>query len=187
MLTVLYDACVLYPVTLRDLLMELAYSKRFQARWTDLIHDEWTRNLLEKRPDLTRQNLERTIENMNRAVPDCLITGFEDLIPSLTLPDLDDRHILAAAIRGKVQYIVTFNLRDFPPRYLEPHGIEALHPNEFILSLIQENKDLILMALRNTRARLKNPPRTAQEHLERLKMQGLTQSMTLLEQDIASI
>jgi predicted nucleic acid-binding protein len=185
--TVLYDACVLYPATLRDLLIELAYSKQFQARWTDSIHDEWTRNLLEKRPDLTRVNLERTVENMNRAVPSCLITNFEDLIPSLTLPDLNDRHVLAAAIRGKVEYIVTFNLRDFPQIYLEPHGIEAIHPDEFILSLIRTNKALVLMALGNTRARLKNPSRTAEQHLERLKNQGLVQSMALLEQDVKSI
>ena len=68
MLTVLYDACVLYPATLRDLLIELAYSKQFQANWSWQIHDEWVRNLLIQRPDLTRDSLERTIQNMNPEV-----------------------------------------------------------------------------------------------------------------------
>lgn len=183
MLTVLYDACVLYPATLRDLLIELAYSKRFQARWSWQIHDEWVRNLLVHRPDLTRDSLERTIQNMNRAVPSCLVTDFEDLIPKLTLPDANDRHVLAAAIKGQADYIVTFNLRDFPKTHLEPHGIEAIHPDEFIVGLIQSNKNLVLSAFRNTRLRLKNPVRSVDEQLERFSAQGLPQSMALLEKD----
>jgi predicted nucleic acid-binding protein len=187
MLTVLYDACVLYPATLRDLLIELASSKQFQAKWTTLIHDEWVRNLLVQRPDLTRANLERTIQNMNRAVPSCLVVDFEDLIPSLTLPDVNDRHVLAAAITGQTEYIVTFNLRDFPRMHLEPHGIEAIHPDQFILSLIHSNKNLVLSAFRNTRLRLKNPARTVEEQLERFAAQGLPESMELLEKDKAEL
>lgn len=98
--TALSDACVLYPAPLRDLLMHLALTDLFRAKWTDQIHDEWIRSVLEQRPDLRREQLERTRQLMNAHVRDCLVTGYEDLIPALSLPDPDDRHVLAAAIRG---------------------------------------------------------------------------------------
>ncbi|MEZ2233262.1 PIN domain-containing protein [Microcoleus sp.] len=96
----LYDACVLYSAPLRDLLMQLALTDLFQARWTDEIHDEWIRNVLKNRPDLTIEQLTRTKDLMNRYVRDCLVTGYEWIIPSLNLPDPNDRHILAAAIKS---------------------------------------------------------------------------------------
>jgi hypothetical protein len=130
-LTALYDACVLYPASLRDLLMWLARSGLFRARWTDAIHDEWIRNLLNDRSDLTAAQLERTRELMNAAVRDCLVTGYGHLIETLTLPDPDDRHVLAAAIQGGASVIVTFNLTDFPAETLQPYGIEAQHTGPY--------------------------------------------------------
>jgi len=94
--TVIYDACVLYPAPLRDLLMRLALSDLYRARWTDMIHDEWTRNVLKDPPDLKAEDLERTRSLMNAHVRDSLVTGFEHLIPSVELPDADDRHVVAA-------------------------------------------------------------------------------------------
>ena len=134
--TALYDACVLYPAPLRDLLMHLAITDLFRARWTDQIHDEWIRSLLDNRPDLKLEQLERTRTLMNSHVRDCLVTGFEPLIDGLTLPDPDDRHVLAAAIRTRASVIVTFNLDDFPSDVLEPVGLEAQHPDEFVTHLI---------------------------------------------------
>jgi len=99
--TVIYDACILYPAPLRDLLMQLALTGLFQARWTDRIHDEWTRNVLKNRPDLTVAQLNRTRAMMNAAVEDALVLEYEYIIPSLELPDTDDRHVLAAAIAAK--------------------------------------------------------------------------------------
>ena len=98
--TVIYDACILYPAPLRDLLMQLALTGLFQARWTDRIHDEWTRNVLKNRPDLTVAQLNRTRAMMNAAVED-VVLEYEYIIPSLELPDTDDRHVLAAAIAAK--------------------------------------------------------------------------------------
>ncbi len=118
--TALHDARVLYPATRRDFLMSLAETNLFRARRTDRIHDEWMRNLLADRTDLTRQQVERTRQFMDAAVPDCLISGYEDLIAALELPDADDRHVLAAAIRGRVDVIVTLNLKDFPPPPWQP-------------------------------------------------------------------
>src|SRR5688572_7184384 len=97
--TAIYDACVLYPAPLRDFLMWLALSGRFRARWSEQIHDEWTRNLLAKRPDLRVERLKQTVALMNRAIPDACVSGHEPLINGLILPDPDDRHVLAAALR----------------------------------------------------------------------------------------
>ena len=113
--TVIFDACVLYPAPLRDILLRLATTGLFTAKWTDQIHDEWIRNAVKKRPEL-KDKLPRTRELMNRAVPDSLVTGYEFLIESLELPDSNDRHVLAAAIRSGAQAIVTFNLKDFPEK-----------------------------------------------------------------------
>lgn len=108
--TVLYDVCVLYPAPLRDLLMHIAVTDLYRAKWTDAIHDEWTRNVLKDRPDLKPEQLQRTRDLMNALARDCLVTGYERLIDAVTLPDPDDRHVLAAAIRAGADIIVTFNL-----------------------------------------------------------------------------
>ncbi len=113
-LTVVYDACVLYPAPLRSLLMYLAMTGLYRARWTNDIHEEWMRNVQRDYPDVTRQQAERIRDLMNAHIGDCLVTGYETLIPSLALPDPDDRHVLAAAICCEADIILTFNLKDFP-------------------------------------------------------------------------
>jgi hypothetical protein len=175
--TAIYDACVLYPAPLRDLLMHLALTDLFRAKWTDAIHDEWIRSVLEDRADLTREQLERTRALMNLHVRDCLVTNYEDLIPSLTLPDPDDRHILAAAIRGRADMIVTFNLADFPPDVLAGYGIEAQHPDDFIVHLLDLAPGPVCAAVKRQRESLHNPPKSAGELLATFESQGLPQTV----------
>jgi hypothetical protein len=100
---VLYDACVLHPAPLRDLLIRIAQVGLVRARWSERILDECFRSILRQRPDLQPEALRRTRELMKEAVADCLVTGFEALIPDLSLPDEDDRHVLAAAVRAGAQ------------------------------------------------------------------------------------
>jgi len=104
--------------------MHLALTDLFRAKWTDAIHEEWIRNLLKDRPDLTREQLERTRRLMDAHTRDSIVTDYEDLIPALSLPDSDDRHVLAAAIRSGADVIVTFNLADFPPEILDLHFLK---------------------------------------------------------------
>jgi PIN domain len=174
--TAVYDACVLYPAPLRDFLVWLALTDLFKARWTDEIHDEWIRNVLNKRPDLTLKQLTRTKDLMNKYVRDCLVTGYQSLIPSLTLPDPGDRHILAAAIRCNTDVIVTFNRKDFPKEYLTSYGIEAQHPDEFIRHLLDLNSVMVCQAAEKHRRTLKKPPKTTEEYLDTLLRQGLSQT-----------
>jgi predicted nucleic acid-binding protein len=178
--TAVYDACVLYPAPLRDLLMHLAMTDLFRARWTDRIHDEWIRSVLENRPDLKRAQLQRTRRLMNAHVLDCLVIGYENLIDGLVLPDSNDRHVLAAAIRAGADIIVTYNLDDFPAQILDPLGIEARHPDIFIANLLDLDAPAVCAAVRRQRQSLRNPPKTVDEFLEILAKQGLVQTVVAL-------
>lgn len=180
--TVVYDACVLYPAPLRDLLMHLALSDLYRARWSDMIHDEWIRNVRSNRPDLDPARLERTRTRMNHAVRDCVVTGFEYLIPSMNLPDPDDQHVVAAAIHSGASLIVTFNLKDFPPEALKPYNLAAQHPDDFIVDLLDLHPTAVLEAAAHHRRSLKSPPKTADEYLDTLLAQGLTQSVAVMRQ-----
>jgi predicted nucleic acid-binding protein len=178
--TAVYDACVLYPAPLRDFLMWLGLSGRFRARWSAQIHDEWKRNLLLNRSDLTAAQLDRTSALMDVAIPDGLVTDHEVLITGLTLPDPDDRHVLAAAIRCNASVIVTFNERDFPPAALSPFGIEAQHPDLFIENLFDLDPAAVVTAAQRQRAQLKNPPMDVDGYIDVLRRQGLVQTARLL-------
>jgi hypothetical protein len=180
--TVVYDACVLYPAPLRDFLMHLALTDLYRARWSDLIHDEWMRNVLASRPDLKREQLDRTRELMNHAVRDCVVTGFDYLIPTIDLPDPDDRHVVAAAIHSGASLIVTFNLKDFPPEALRPYNLGAQHPDDFIFDLLDLHPALVCEAAANHRRSLRNPPKSADDYLDTLLAQGLTQTVAVLRQ-----
>src|SRR5207245_1767517 len=126
---VVYDASVLYPSTLRDLLIRIAQAGLAQAKWTEGILDEMFAALRRQRPELDPSKLDRTRQLMARAVRDWKITGHEVLIDSLKLPDPDDRHVLAAAIKANAQVIVTANLRDFPAESLRPWNIDPKSPD----------------------------------------------------------
>lgn len=180
--TAIYDACVLYPAPLRDFLLQLAVSDLFRARWTNEIHNEWQRNLLENRPDLKASDLQRTRELMDSHVRDCLIDGYQSLIETLNLPDADDRHVLAAAIVGRVDVIVTFNTKDFPEKVLEQYSIEAQHPDEFIAHLCDLSPSTIYKVAKMIRARLKNPPMSVDDYLNCLAKQGLSKTVDFLRE-----
>jgi len=155
--------------------MSVAQAGLFRARWTEQIHDEWTRNLAAKRPDIA-DKLTHTRNQMNEAVLDCLITGYEPLINCLDLPDEDDRHVLAAAIVGRASVIVNYNLKDFPPEILKPFGIHAEHPDQFISYLFDLAPPMVAAQVKTLRTRLKNPPVTVDELLERYLQAGLPET-----------
>jgi hypothetical protein len=178
--TAVYDANVLYPAPLRDLFIRLAQAGVVRARWTEEIHDEWVRNLLVDRPDLTPERLLRTRTLMNDAVRDCLVTGYDHWIPTLSLPDAGDRHVLAAALCAGAEVIVTFNLKDFPSEFLVPHGIAAVHPDEFVVNLLDTVPGLVCEAVKRQREGLRNPSRTIEELLATLESQGLVETVSRL-------
>ena len=179
---VLLDASVLYPAPLRDLLLQLAISGLFQGKWTEEIHDEWIRNLVKNRPDLSLDKLTYTKNTINKAVPDCLVTGYESLVEALSLPDANDCHVLAAAIRSHAQIIVTYNVKDFPRNILEKYDVEALHPDAFLRHQIDLSPPLFLACVKTVHLRLKKPKKTTEEYLETLMSQNLPQTTNFLKQ-----
>lgn len=144
-LIALYDSCVLYPAPLRDLLMHLSLADLFRAKWTETIHDEWTRNILANRPDLTKEQLQRTRDLMNAHVRDCLVTGYESLIPALSLPDSNDRHVLAAAIRASASIIVTYNLKDFPSEWIDRYDAAFNRSQADIISHCTDKENIVVL------------------------------------------
>ena len=162
--------------------MHLALTDLFRARWTRLIHEEWMRALLVNRPDLTRAQLERTRHLMDAHARDALIHDFEDLIPSLSLPDPNDRHVLAAAIRGRADVIVTYNTRDFPPAAVGAYGIDVQHPDEFLTHVLDIAPGTVLAALQRLRQSLRNPSIPADQYLSRLEQHGLASFVAKLKE-----
>jgi len=183
---VIYDACVLFPAPLRDLLVRVARTGVVRAHWSDRIIEECFRAVLRERPDLVPENLARTKDRMNIALPDANVTGHEPLIESFTLPDPDDCHVLAAAVRIGAQAIVTFNLDDFPATALEPLGLEAKHPDDFMVEALDLAPGAIAAAINEQAATLRNPPKTVAELLDTLQRQGLPLAVARLRDAFGS-
>lgn len=183
--TALYDANVLYPASLRDLLVRLGQTGLYRARWTETILDEMLTALLRRQPDLDAARLARTRQLMCEAVPDCLVTGYESLVAGLDLPDPDDRHVLAAAVRCHAQVIVTDNVSDFPPERVRPYALEAQTPDEFVLHLVDLAPATVATVVQQQADALRNPPQTLADVLERLSRIGLARAVAALREELS--
>lgn len=161
--------------------MRLALTDLFKAHWTDKIHEEWINALLRK-DKFTKEKLERVRDLMDAHVKDAKVTGYEPLIDTLELPDPDDRHVLAAAIRCNADAIVTFNLKDFPEDCLSPYGIDLLHPDDFIYYQIDMAPSLCCSAIKNQRLALNKPTIDVDDFLSILQKQELPQTVSKLRE-----
>lgn len=180
MITAFLDANVLYPPTLRSVLLELAHADLYAARWSDDVHREWMRSLASSRPTLPPAAIVRMRALMEAHIGDVSVRGYEPLIATLVLPDPEDRHVLAAAIHGKASVIVTSNLKDFPIEVLAPYEITAQHPDAFVLSLLNADAEGVAMALAADRADLMNPPLSVDDYLAALERSGLPETVAAL-------
>ena len=177
----LLDANVLYSSFIRDICVVLVRADAFHGRWTDEIHQEWMRALRRNDPRATPERLERIRARINGASPDGLITGYESLVPNLNLPDPDDRHVLAAAIAGRCDTIVTKNLKDFPDEYLARYRIEAQTPDTFLTNQMRRDAVLFCATIRKVRIFLRNPPYSVERYLSDLRGEGLGGTVSALE------
>jgi len=181
------DACVLYPATLRDFLLRLAQAGVYAPFWSETILEECFRSVQRDRPDLSASQLARTRKFMNDAFEEALVTGHETGLETYILPDPDDRHVLAAAVHSGATWIVTFNLRDFPERALEPLGIQAIHPDAFVLACLEHSPDVVLRVLHTQQDALIRPRPTLEELLGRLQEQGLIHSIAGLRERLGGL
>ncbi len=180
---VVLDANVLYPFRVRDVLLRFAEAGLFRARWSPQILDEWVTSLISMKPHLEESILSQR-EAMGRAFPEALIEGHEALIPGLSLPDANDRHVLAAAIRASAQHIVTANLRDFPSEALTPYGVEAIAPDTFLAATYELYPREATAALRRMRQTYSRPAMTPNEFVLDLMRVGLPRLAALIRREI---
>ncbi|WP_239087014.1 PIN domain-containing protein [Catellatospora methionotrophica] len=176
-MTVIYDANVLYPNTLRDLLIRLARAGVVRARWTDQILDEVTEALRRNRPDIDAAKIRRLRELINAAVRDCLVTDYQDLTDTIDLPDKDDRHVVAAAIAAEAHSIITWNMRDFPADRLAAHGLRAQTPDDFVCALIEDARPVVWSCIQQIADARTLRPLTAHDVLAQLERDGLIRAV----------
>jgi hypothetical protein len=169
----IYDACVLYPFHLRNLLLQCAVDRLVDARWTDEIHDEWMRSLLADRPALSRDDLTRTRGLMNRVLPEANVIGYQRHVEAVRLTDLDDRHVVAAAIEANASLVVTWNVRDFPLRELARHGLRRQTPDALLMDLYEALPEITVATTASARTNLTRSGISAPEFVQILSRQGL--------------
>jgi hypothetical protein len=181
--TALLDACVLFPVAICDALMSVAATGVYAPKWTRRIDEEWMRRL-EKEKGTPHGTYATRCECMHQACPDWEVpeVAWAKLAPCLELPDAGDQHVLAAAIAGHADCLVTFNLRDFPVEVLGPLGIEVLHPDSFLVAQLDLDTLRVLPAFKKMRARLRNPAFTPATFADAMERNGLPQTASLLRE-----
>ncbi|MDR1213320.1 MAG: PIN domain-containing protein [Propionibacteriaceae bacterium] len=168
MRVVVYDADVLYSSVLRDVLIRVGIAGLARPRWTERILDEVFENLAANRPDLDETRLARTRRLMNAALRDVTVTGHERWIKQVTLPDPNDRHVLAAAIEADAEFVVTKNLKHFPASVLAAFGMTAVHPDHFLLDLCDAHRKTLRGIIVDIAAAWKSTEATPESVLDAL-------------------
>ena len=177
------DANVLFSAPLRSVLINLALIKAIRMSWSEAVNREWVDALMERRPDLKRGNLQLTVAAMNEALPDANVVEYENLIDRFKLPDPDDRHVAAAALRAGCPIILTYNLKDFPAEAVNPHQLSTAHPDAFLADVAVGDLDALVTSARYARADLRRPPVSATDY----RRIGLDRTARLLEPHIGAI
>lgn len=180
---VILDANVLYPFGVRDALLTFAEADLYRARWSAQILDEMETAIVRRRPDRT-DNIAHTRREMTKAFPEAEVTGHETLIDSLDLPDENDRHVLAAAIRASAQLIVTENIKDFPSEALSPYDVETVDADTFLAGTFELYSPDALSALRKMRLNYEAPPMDRSEFIVYLQRNGLGKLAALARANI---
>lgn len=175
------DANVIVPMVAADILMRLAERDLYRPVWSNRILDETRRTVLKLHPKLTEGQVERRLSYMNDAFEDALVTGWEHLEDSVTLPDPNDRHVLACAIVSGADAIVTNNVKDFPAEGLKPFGIESIRLDDFLLDIIDHVPDQVVEVIRELVRDSERPPLTTAEVLSSLAAAGAPSSARELD------
>ncbi|WP_245907024.1 PIN domain-containing protein [Reichenbachiella versicolor] len=174
--TAVLDANVLFPIVIRDYLLWLATYELYSPKWSKTLLDEFSSIFSKKKMDLTMEQIRKQIDWMNKACPDALVEKYETLIETVKLPDQDDRHVVAAALKCNANVIVTNNLKDFPTSYIESLGLNIIDPDTFIADMIDLSPDKCTDAFREMVLKKRKPPYDEIQYLEILRKNGLHQT-----------
>jgi predicted nucleic acid-binding protein len=178
--TALIDTNVLVGALTRNLLLTLAEAGLFRARWSATTLNEFERAFVKLYGEAERDTAVIQRQRMEAAFPEARIEVRDHLINSLTLPDPDDRHILAAAIDARAGVIVTENTKDFPADRLVPHGIEAVRLDDFLADCIDRADAGAIAAIRRMRLRFQRPDIDADALIRRVDKLGLSETAKML-------
>lgn len=175
---VVLDTNVIYPIEIRDLLFWFAHYDLFTPKWSKHIFDEW--EIVMRRKGISEKEVKKRSAIANSAFPDALVENYENLIPNLNLPDEEDKHVLAAAIKINADVIVTNNLKDFPKAYINQFGISVKNADNFIADIIDLNNETAIKAFREMVLNRKNPNLDEFQVLDNLRKNGLIDSANYL-------
>ena len=178
---------ILYPFHLRNIIVQAAVDRLVEARWTDEIHDEWMRNLMVQVPAIPMERLQVTRQLMNSALPTATIRGYEEHIPGVTLPDSDDRHVVAAGIAANASHVLTWNLRHFPANELKKFSLRRMTPDVFLSGLFDKIPDLVISSLANARRNLSKTRVSASDFIDILERQKLVQVAKRVEKYVSDL
>lgn len=170
------DANVLHPSFLRAALLWFADERLLRPVWSADVLAEWRRSLKRRFPDVDEAKLDLLQSKFTDHFPDAEVTGYQPFIDVLQLPDPDDRHVLAAAIVGRCNGIITANLKHFPPETVEAYGIEIVHPDDFIVNVIDLDEGRAIAACKRHRAAMGASAPTPDEYLASFERCGLIQA-----------
>jgi len=171
--SVFLDACVLVPIALADTLLRLAEADLYRLLWSERVLDEMVDAIEVVHPGLAAGSARARADAMQRAFDDACVTGWQSLESGIVLPDPDDRHVVAAALRGRADMIVTANLRDFPVGSLGDVGLEVQHPDDFLLNQLDLEPDRTMASLHHQADAMKRPAMTSAVLLEHLARCGV--------------
>lgn len=169
--TAVLDTNVVYPLIIRDILFWFAYYDLYTPKWSEHIFDEWKRVMIEK--GVSEEEAAKRISKANLAFPDALVKNYKGLIEHLELPDKDDRHVLAAAIKTNANLIVTNNTKDFPEEYLQSFSLNAKTADDFLTDIIDLNQEQAVAAFKEMVSNRRKPKQDELEVLNLLRNAGL--------------
>ena len=176
--TAVLDTNVVYPIIIRDILFWFAHYDLYTPKWSEHIFDEWKRVMKEK--GVSEEQANTRTEKANSAFPDALVQNYQGLIEHLELPDEDDRHVLAAAIKTNANLIVTNNIKDFPKEYLQSFSLNAKTADDFLTDIIDLNPEHAIAAFKEMVLNKKNPRLDEFEVLDQLRNAGLKDTANYL-------
>lgn len=176
------DACVLHRAFVRNALLWLSHAQLFRPLWSDEILDEWQGSIIRRKADVDKEALADQRQTMTAEFEDAMVSGHQALVPCVTLPDVKDQHVLAAAIVGRADAIVTENLKDFPEQALSVYAIEAIHPDAFLVNVIDLDPSRAIAALKDHRSALSRSTPTPDEYVARFDVEGMHQTRVRLKE-----
>ncbi len=180
------DACVLFSAALRDTLLRAAVKRLYRLHLTEEILDEVCRNLLKSGRIADPGLADRLVEQIRRAFPGSMVEGYSTLVPKMTNHP-KDRHVLAAAVAAGASVIVTHNLGDFPFQALDPYGVIAQSPDDFLVALYAASPDAMDRILQEQSASLRFPRMSVEEILDRLAQQQVPRFADLMRKRVESV